>query len=186
MATSRKTLLIKSARQLRALRTPVRQEIVRTLVRKGTCTVREIADDLGREPAALYYHVHALVDAGIAKEKGKLDAGARPETVYSLVAERIMIDRREKSKAFLSALGDLQRATLRAAERELAASLKAHGPKLGDDSTSLLRLSARLKAKDAARASKMLREVADFLAEHDDPAEAHSYSLTAALVRTPK
>jgi DNA-binding transcriptional ArsR family regulator len=180
---TKKTLLISSAKQLRALRTPLRQEIARALVRRGPCTVRELADALGREPAALYYHVHALVDAGIATEKGKRDEGARPEIVYSLAAERIMIDRRETSKSFLSALGDLQRATLRTAERELACSLEARGRTDGDDGTSLLRLSSRLRPRDAARVGKMLHEVVEFLSEKDDPEEGEPYSLTAAFTR---
>lgn len=183
MATRKKTLLIKSAKQLRALRTPLRQEIVRTLIRTGACTVRELAAELGREPAALYYHVHALVGAGIAKEKGKQKAGGRREAVFSLVAPRIMIDRRETSRTFLSALGDLQRATLRTAERELAGSLAARGRSNDDDSTSLLRLTSRLKPRDAARVTEMLHEVVEFLTEKDDPESGEPYSLTAALVR---
>ena len=71
MARRKRKLVIKSAPQLRALRTPLRQQMVRALLEFGECPVRELADELGREPAALYYHVHALVEAGIATETGQ-------------------------------------------------------------------------------------------------------------------
>ncbi|MCK4410184.1 MAG: helix-turn-helix transcriptional regulator, partial [Candidatus Eisenbacteria sp.] len=86
MARRKKTLIIRSARQVRALRTPLRQEIVQALTKLGACTVRELADELGHEPAALYYHVHALEEAGIAVETDKRRGGGRPEGIYELVA----------------------------------------------------------------------------------------------------
>jgi len=175
-------LRIRSAKQLRALRTPLRQEIVQALTRLGACTVRELAGELGHEPAALYYHVHALEEAGIAVKTGSRTDGRRPENVYSLVAGRILIDRTENSRAFLSALVDLQRATLRTAERELEASVEARG-RTGDDATALLRLTSRLRPGDAARAAKMLREVAEFLAGNDDPERGEACALTAVLTR---
>ncbi len=186
MTGRKKMLHIRSAGQLRALRTPLRQEMVRTFSGLGACTVRELADELGREPATLYYHVHALVDSGIVRETGRRRAGTRPESVYSLVAEKILIDRRETSEPFLSALADLQRATLRAAEKELEAALKARAPTKAGDAPILLRLASRLKPQQAARATKMLHELVEFLAKNDDPEVGDTYSLTAAFTRLTK
>ncbi len=186
MARRKRNLVIRDAGQLRALRTPLRQRMVRTFSRLGACTVRELADELGREPAALYYHVHALVDSGIVRETGKRETGTRPESVYSLVAERILIDRRETSGPFLSALSDLQRATLRTAEKELEAALKARDPKKAGDAPTLLRLASRLKPQQAAHATKMLHELVEFLAENDDPEVGDTYSLTAAFIHLTK
>ncbi len=183
MASRKRSLVVRDAGQLRALRTPLRQEMVRTLARLEACTVRELADELGREPAALYYHVHALVDSGIVRETGKRETGTRPESVYSLVAERILIDRTEASEPFLSALADLQRAALRTAERELVAALEARDPKGPDGSPTLLRLASRLKPRQAARATKMLHELVEFLAANDDREAGDTYSLTAAFAR---
>ncbi len=188
MARRKKTLLIKSAEQVRALRTPLRQEIVQALTRLGACTVRELANELGHEPAALYYHVHALEEAGIAVETDKRRGGGRPESIYRLVAERIMIDRSETSGPFLSALAELQRATLRTAERELTRAVEARGDGPAADTASpmLLRISSRLRPRDAARAAKLVRELAEFLAENDDSDAESSYALTVAFVRLVK
>jgi len=193
MARREKTLFIRSAEQVRALRTPLRQEIVQALMKLGACTVGELAAELGREPAALYYHVHALAKAGIVVEGDERRGGGRPERMYGLAADRIVIDRSETSKAFLSSLADLQRATLRAAERELQRALEARddrpaarGPKGAGDSPILLRLASRLKPQDAVRATKMLHGLVEFLAENDDPEAGETYSLTAAFARLVK
>ncbi|MFH1864734.1 MAG: helix-turn-helix domain-containing protein [Candidatus Eisenbacteria bacterium] len=195
MATSRKgkapvprrkkTLHIRSAKQVRALRTPLRQAIVQTLTGPGAYTVRELADELGHEPAALYYHVHALEEAGIVVETDRRKGGGRPEGVYALVAERIIIDRTETSKAFLSALADLQRSTLRTAERELTRAVEARGDGGAREKASpmLLRLTPRLSPRATAHAVKMIHELAEFLAKNDDPEAGESYSLTAAFTR---
>ena len=183
MAGRKKTLRIKSAEQLLALRTPLRQEIVQAFAKLGACTVRELADELGHEPATLYYHVHALEEAGIAVEIDKRRGGGRPEGVYELVAERILIDRAETSEPFLSALADLQRATLRTAERELTRAVEARGDggARGMASPMLLRLTSRLSPRATTRAAMMIRELADFLAENDDPNTEIAYSLTVAF-----
>ncbi len=189
IARRKKTLLIKSAKQVRALRTPLRQEIVQALTRLGACTVRELANELGHEPAALYYHVHALEEAGIAVETDRRRrGGGRPESIYRLVAERIMIDRNETSGPFLSALAELQRASLRTAERELTRAVEARsdGPAADTASPMLLRISSRLRPRDAARAAKLVRELAEFLAENDDSDAEDSYALTVAFARLVK
>ncbi len=185
LAARRKKVLTSGApAKLRALRTPLRHAIVQALTRLGACTVRELADELGHEPASLYYHVHALEDAGIVVAAGRRSGSGRPEGVYSLVAERIVIDRTVTSKAFLSALSDLQMSTLRTTERELAASMAARGRSGTGDSTMLLRLASRLSPRDLARAKKMIHEVVEFLAENDDASVDETYSLTVAFVRT--
>jgi len=188
MAGRKKILRIKSAEQLLALRTPLRQEIVQALTKLGACTVRELADELRHEPATLYYHVHALEEAGIAVEIDKRRGGGRPEGVYELVAGRILIDRKETSEPFLSALADLQRATLRTAERELTHAVEARGGggARGMASPMLLRLTSRLSPRATTRAAKMLHELAEFIAENDDPEAGDTYSLTAAFARITK
>ncbi len=74
MAKKKRTLVIRDAAVLRALRTPLRQEILSALDRPGGASVRELATTLGRKPASLYYHVHDLVRVGLV-EGGRYAAG---------------------------------------------------------------------------------------------------------------
>ncbi len=180
-----RTLLIKDAATVRALRTPIRQEILGALERLGGGSVKEVAAELGRAPASLYYHIHELANAGLIKEIGKQVAGRRTEAVYQPVAERIVIDRGGRSRPFVEALADLHRATLKTTERELMSALNPKRTREvpPDESVLLLRLTARLKPADVRQARGKLRDLAEFLAEHDDAGADSTFSFTAALVR---
>jgi DNA-binding transcriptional ArsR family regulator len=59
---------IQSPRQIRALASAVRQDIVDALESNGPCTVRELANLLGRRPDALYYHVRVLREVGLLSQ----------------------------------------------------------------------------------------------------------------------
>ena len=181
----KRTLVIRDPEKVRALRTPLRQQILEALVRLGRCSVKDLAVETGRAPGALYYHIHDLVDVGLINETGKRRAGKRLESIYEPVAERIVLDRAERSRPFVEALADLHRSTLRSAEREI---LRALDPGRTADvppgeSVSLLRVTARLRPRARAQAQTMLRELAKFIGENDDPSADETYSLTAALVR---
>ena len=183
--TSKKTLMLKTAKQVRALRTPVRQGIVETFLRLGECTVGELAAELGREPATLYYHVHALEKAGIVLRSKKLGPGGGREARYRPAATRIKIDRTVKSRAFLDALEDLQRATMRTAEREVMHAGRKRGAKAGNWAPPMLyRTSARLSPGAKREFEGMLRELVGFLAENDDPDLEETHALTIAFART--
>ena len=181
----RRKLVVRDVSKVRALRTPLRQEILNVLERLGSGTVKEMAAELRRPPASLYYHIHKLVDAGLVNEAGSRPAGRRREAVYEAAAEKIIIDRSVATEGFTDALMDLHRATLRAAERESIAALSAEcvdGRKRRDDVT-LLRLTARLRPADARRARQMLREIARFMKEHDGPDTPTAFAFTTTLVR---
>jgi DNA-binding transcriptional ArsR family regulator len=185
-ARRKRTLKVRDPKQVKALRTPLRQEVVEAVTRLGACSVKELGDAVGRAPASLYYHVHELEAAGLIMEAGRRRVGKRLESVYEPVAQRIVIDRAERSEEFLSALLDLHRSSLRTAERELVRALdpgrmagvpKARAPAM------LVRLSARLRPGAAAEAGRMMRELAEFMERNDDPDTPATHALTAVLVR---
>lgn len=70
---------IQSPRQIRALASAVRQDIVDALESNGPCSVRELANLLGRRPDALYYHLRVLREVGLLahsspEENGEIGA----------------------------------------------------------------------------------------------------------------
>jgi DNA-binding transcriptional ArsR family regulator len=178
----RQTLTIRDPETVRALRTPLRREILEALIRLGRGSVRDLASEVGRAPAALYYHVHALERARLIRESGTRRGGARGESVYEPVAARIVLDRTVRSRPFLEAIADLQRSTLRAAERELTRALE-RGDDAPSESVSLMRATARLRPAPAKKARRKLVDLVRFLAENDDPKAPGTFALTAALVR---
>ncbi|MEO8743557.1 MAG: helix-turn-helix domain-containing protein [Lysobacteraceae bacterium] len=73
---TRTSSVIDDAKQIDALATSIRFEIVSALeAMDDAATVAELADALGRPADGLYYHLRALVRAGVLHEQ--IDAGVR-------------------------------------------------------------------------------------------------------------
>jgi DNA-binding transcriptional ArsR family regulator len=71
--------LVSTAKQLRVLASPGREEIIDAVGLLGPCSVSALASFLGRSRHALYYHVRALHEAGlvVAVESGSDTDGSR-------------------------------------------------------------------------------------------------------------
>jgi len=74
---------IRDLKQLRALRSPVRQEIVDTVQSLGACSAAEIARELGRPADGLYYHLNSLLRVGLLEEAGCRGSNGRSEALYA-------------------------------------------------------------------------------------------------------
>lgn len=83
MAASR-TYIIKDPAQVRALASPVRQEIVDALAAAGPCSVAELAGHVGRAADALYFHLKRLIAVGLVVERGERMNGKAVAAVYDL------------------------------------------------------------------------------------------------------
>ena len=60
---------------------------------RGRSTIAEIASDLGRPADTLYYHVAALVKAGVVREVDRARAGTRFAAVYDLAGRPVIVER---------------------------------------------------------------------------------------------
>ena len=179
-------LHISEPRQVRALRTPLRQDILQAMSLLEAASVKELATALGRAPASLYYHIHELENAGLVRKRTVRRSGTKAETVYESAAEQIRIDRAKRTKGFVDALTDLHKATLSQATREVTAALHARsGGDAPDNSLMLVRLSARLSGADVKAARRMLDELAAFISEHDRVGNREAFSFTAAIAKLP-
>ena len=117
---------IRDPQQIRALESPVRQEVVDTLEALGTASVREIAAELGRPPDALYYHVRALLESGLLVPAGSRGDGRRREALYALPmagdALRLAYDPDDPTN--VEAVTAVVGAMLRVAGRDFAAGFR--------------------------------------------------------------
>ncbi len=178
-----KTHLITSTKQLRSLKTPIRQQIIAAMAQLKTCSVSELAPHVGLAPESLYYHIKKLARAGLIRVNRERLSGKRLEKVYELVAPRILVDSRKRSKGFLDALGDLYGSVLRAAERDLRRTL-GHEKTLSGGSrktTDVRRLTARLDGRAAAKVRQKIDELMEFIADHDDEANTEIHSITTVF-----
>jgi DNA-binding transcriptional ArsR family regulator len=79
-------------RQLRAIVSPIRQEIVDAVAASGPCTISELADSLGRRQTALYAHVSALKAVGLLQRVGVRSNGGRPSAVLMVPGRPMYLD----------------------------------------------------------------------------------------------
>jgi len=123
MPTPRRALHpIAQGRQIAALGSPARQEILDGLQAQGPCSIAALAEALGRAPDSLYYHVRALERVGLVVRAGERATRRRPEVLYD-VPGRMVLDHEPGSARERRALVRLVASALRIAERDLRAAL---------------------------------------------------------------
>lgn len=167
MSKPLRTFVIDRPRQIAVLAAPLRGRIVDDLAGNGPSSVNEIAERLGQRPEGLYYHVRALVRVGLLVIASRRRSGRRWEAIYRLVAPRLKIDRRQRSKAFIKACADLCAATLRAAARDYRSALEDGSSAAEGPSPNLVirRHVAHLDAPGLRRLNKHLAAIADLFEE---------------------
>ena len=79
------------ARQLGAIVSPVRQELLDVLARLGPVSVAELGATLGRPADGLYYHVRALQRLGLVRSAGTRRSGRREEALFRASASQFAI-----------------------------------------------------------------------------------------------
>jgi len=107
--------------QLRALASPVRQEIVDVLDSGGPIGVAAIAHALGRPPDALYYHVRHLLRVGLLVSAGRRRTRGREEELFDVAARPVALARRPDAR-HRQAVHGIVAAMLRLTARQHAAA----------------------------------------------------------------
>ncbi len=183
MAQGRKTFVLRRPDQVAALASPVRCQIVDCLTVHGPSSVREVAARMSRTPESLYYHVKALVAAGLVLLQSTRKVNRRREAVYKVVAPRLIADRKKRSLAYKEALARTGEVFLRLAAREHRAAVECgdvpvEGPRRV---LSLRRHSARLTPASLERLNRHLDHIFDLLDKCDDPKADGTFAVTVAL-----
>jgi DNA-binding transcriptional ArsR family regulator len=78
--------VIRKQKQLAALASAARQEIVDVLAEAGTLSVADIAVILGRPADALYFHLRALKLAGLVRQASYRYRGRRKEALFRTIS----------------------------------------------------------------------------------------------------
>ena len=183
MAKPPKTFVLSRPEQLTALASPVRSRIIESLAVAGPSSVRQIATRLGRAPEALYYHIRWLIDVGLVVLEGKRKVGRRAEAVYRIIATRLVLDTKQRSKAYIEAMAATCSAMLRLAERNYQAAVDRGGFALEGPKRTLMvrRYTPHLDRVGLAQLNRLLDRVAQM---YDGQFEANSgdhYAVTIVL-----
>ncbi|UCE61655.1 MAG: helix-turn-helix transcriptional regulator [Phycisphaerales bacterium] len=187
MAKRDKVYVMRQAEQLAALSTPIRWQIVETLSVHGPSSVRQLAEHLDRKPEPLYYHVRALLSVGLVLVDSKRKANRRAEAVYRLVASHVMVDRKQRSRAYREALCRSCESFLRLAAREHRAAVE-RGDLAGEaDLRSLMirRHTGHLTRDGLRRLNRLLAQMEELLDKSESVRSSETYALTVVLTPLP-
>ena len=90
--------------QLRALASPLRQELLDVLESIGPCGIAELATPLGRAADALYFHIRLLQKVGLVVEVEQRRVGRHTITIYDVPGRPLRIDRAKARPTDLQAV----------------------------------------------------------------------------------
>ncbi len=125
MCRTDRVLWLATSGQLRALVSPVCQEIVDGLAASGPASIAELAQHLGRPADALYFHVRRLVAAGLVVELPSRKRGRHVAGIYDVAGRPVRI----RPSAFATPLvGRILQAALRLGGRDLKRTLHQGAP----------------------------------------------------------
>jgi hypothetical protein len=119
-AIDKEVNLVEAPAQINALISTTRQEIVDTLQAMTEASVPELARQLARPADALYYHVRALLKAGLLRQVGSRQVGKHVEALYATQEpeKRLKLRYQQGNAAATESLKQLVASMLRASGRE--------------------------------------------------------------------
>jgi len=118
------TYLIHGEKQLGVLAAAARQEIVDVLEQMGTVSVSELAATLGRPADALYFHLRALIRAGLVRAAGFRARRNGKEALYRTVAREVQLKYEPRSAANRQRVSAIVASMLRLANRDFRRSFQ--------------------------------------------------------------
>jgi DNA-binding transcriptional ArsR family regulator len=109
--------VVTSLKQLLAIASPGREDIIDAVGLIGPCTVTDLACFVGRSRHALYYHVRALRDCGLLLETHHSGEGRRTTARYDLPGRPLSVRYDLNTERARRAVITLARTRLRSAAR---------------------------------------------------------------------
>jgi DNA-binding transcriptional ArsR family regulator len=153
--------LLTTPRQVAAVASPLRIEILEHLELAGRSSVADLAALMGRPATALHYHLNVLHAAGIVRVAGQRRAGRRNESLFQLAAPAFAVPGKPRDRRSVADATRTVGATLRLAQRESARALGAgRGQHEGPLRTlHSRRMRAPLSPASLRRANRLLDEL---------------------------
>lgn len=177
------TLWISDPKQLAALVSPVRQNIMDRMEAAGPCTVLELSEHLGVAQDALYYHMRKLVKVGLLTRVDKRRGAGRDSAVYDLVARKWHIDYQPGNVSNEQLVSAITAGMLRQSQRDFERGFSSPRAKVKGPLRSLwsLRLESALDDKELAEINDHLQSILEILRKPRRDSGGPQYSMTWVL-----
>jgi hypothetical protein len=179
-----KPYTVRALRQLAALASPGREDIIDAVDAIGPCSVAEVARFLGRSRYALYYHVQALSRCGLLLECRAPRSRGRAAR-YDVPGHPVRVRYDLSSAAARRAVIAIGRARLRGAARGFVRACRPNAARLWGAQRELwvARRKGWLTPLQLREANRLLVRLARLLRQEGDatPGAARCYEFTFAL-----
>jgi DNA-binding transcriptional ArsR family regulator len=158
----KKSYTVRSLQQLAVLAAAARQEIVDVLAAMDTVSVAEIAAALDRPADSLYFHLRALVRAGLVEQVGYRQHRGRKEALFRTVAPELFLEYRPKSESNRRGVNAIVSSMFRLGIRDFSRAFEAGNAMVSGPRRELwaLRKSARLSAAQVEALNRSIKRVA--------------------------
>lgn len=177
MPTPRNAIVwIKDPAQIRALESPMRQEIVDAITALGPCSITELAAYLGRAADSLYFHVKKLVKVRLVKEIEKRKEGRHEWAIYAMPGRSARL---VYSTAMKKSIRKVVAGALRLSLREFNLALAEKNPRFTGPLRTLWggRGKGWLNETELAEVNQLLEQLFQILCRNEPGADRQVYSL---------
>lgn len=176
--------LIELPAQVRALRSPVRQEIVDALVSGGRASIADVASMIGRRPDSLYFHVRRLLAVGLVLDCGRVKQGRHSSVLLDVPGRPMQLayDRFRNGSAAIGVIDGV----LRLSRRDFGRALKSSEARFSGPLRNAWggRVRTSLNRTDIRKVNRILKQLLDVLREGKSGASG-SEALAFTFVLTP-
>jgi DNA-binding transcriptional ArsR family regulator len=178
--------VVRHEQEVRALASPIRQEIISAMGALQPCTIAELGEHLGRLPVSLYYHVHKLEEVGLISQVQSPPKSSGGQAQYQVRSHCIRLEPDRTQDANRAALRKVGTAILRHAIRlnDAAVDEKLAREKLKRRHL-LSQRTLRLDGPGLQRLNAKLLELHDLLDQLEQPMSEEFFTLTVHLAPNP-
>jgi len=162
MEPSEPPYIVSTKKQLAALGSGARQEIVDVLANTGAVSVAELATAMGRPADALYYHLRVLQQAGLVVHAGYRGRGKHREELIAAVSPDLRLPYEFGEDGNGAEIGAIVASMLRLSVRDFDAAFEAGEAETSGPGRELLamRKVGWLTAHDVAEANRAIADLA--------------------------
>lgn len=165
------TYWIERPEQVAALTSMRRHDIGDRIAASGPMSIKELADQIGVQPSALYHHIKIMLDVGLVVEAGTRTVRRKREQLYAAPGKRMRLLRALASGEHQEAMEDVVAALTRQMDRDFRVGGQSSAKKAEGEGRNygFFRLIGRPGPDKLARINARLQEIAEILWESDDP-----------------
>lgn len=165
------TYWVDDPEQLALLTSARRHDMIDRLAAAGPMSIKELAEEIGAKPSALYHHVEKMLGVGLIVEAGSRVVRRKREQLYATPAPRMRLNRALAEERHPELMRDIVASLTRQMARDFERGGKSPIRVVdgADKNFGFFRLVGRPSPAQLARLNACLLEIAEILWKAGDP-----------------